>query len=191
MHPKESDILHGIRDHDTPVLEYIYRVHFPIIESYVLHNSGDREQAKDLFQEGMIVVYRNVRDGRLELNCKFGTYLFAVCKNIWVQERKKYRLRAELMRQHSLEVRDPGPEEDPLLKKHTKDLFDRHFNELSKDCQRILYMYFNGYAVEEIRDAMKYKDTHHAADRKYRCKKSLIKRIMNDPLFKKIKDETR
>jgi len=191
MKHSESDILRGIRQHDSEILEYVYRVHFPLIESYVLHNSGDREQAKDLFQEGMIVVYRNIRDKKLELQCKFGTYLYAVCKNIWIQERKKYSLRMEKLRQHALEVNDPGPEENPLLEKHAHILFDKHFSKLSEDCQRILSMHFNAYNVEEIRDAMGYKDTHHAADRKYRCKKSLIKRIVNDPLFKKLKNEIR
>jgi hypothetical protein len=52
-------------------------------------------------------------------------------------------------------------------------------------------MYFNNFSVEDIRAAMNYKDLHHTADRKYRCKKSLIKRIVNDPLFKRLKDELR
>jgi hypothetical protein len=52
-------------------------------------------------------------------------------------------------------------------------------------------MFFNNHSVDEIRKAMNYKDLHHAADRKYRCKKSLIRRITNDPLFKRLIDEAR
>jgi hypothetical protein len=52
-------------------------------------------------------------------------------------------------------------------------------------------MFFNDCSVEEIRSALNYKNLHHAADRKYRCKKSLIKRILNDPLFKRLKNEQR
>ena len=72
-----------------------------------------------------------------------------------------------------------------------RELFNKHFSELSEDCQKILSMFFNNFTVEDIRAAMDYKDVHHAADRKYRCKKSLIKRIVNDPLFKKLKNDKR
>jgi hypothetical protein len=88
-------------------------------------------------------------------------------------------------------VHDPGPEPDPALQNHLADLFNKHFNQLSEDCRKILTMAFNDRSVEEIRSTMNYKDLHHAADRKYRCKKSLIKRIVNDPLFKRLKNEIR
>jgi RNA polymerase sigma factor (sigma-70 family) len=187
----EAKLVSGIRNHDSDVLEHVYDVYFPIIEGFVIHNSGSRDEAQDVFQEAMIIAYKKIRDRELELTCKFGTYLYAICKNIWIQERKKYLLHAEKLRQQPLMVHDSGPEKDPLLEIHTKALFDKHFLELSKDCQKILTLFFSNYTVEEIQDEMKYKDLHHAADRKYRCKKSLIKRMMNDPLFKKLKDEAR
>jgi len=189
--PTEESIVSGIRNHDSRILQYVYDTQYPIIEGYIVNNQGTREQAKDVFQEAMIVVYKRVRAGKLELSCKFGTYVYAICKNIWIQERKKYMLRAEKLRQQPLMVHDPGPADDPLLQNHLKVLFDKHFNELSEDCQKILSMFFNNFNVEEIRTAMNYKDLHHAADRKYRCKKSLIKRIVNDPLFKQLKNEQR
>jgi RNA polymerase sigma factor (sigma-70 family) len=189
--PTEESIVSGIRNHDSKILQYVYDTQYPIIEGYIVHNQGTRDQAQDVFQEAMIIVYKRVKSGKLELSCKFGTYVYAICKNIWIQERKKYMLRAEKLRQQPLMVNDPGPADDPLLQDHLKVLFDKHFNELSEDCQKILSMYFNNFNVEEIRTAMNYKDLHHAADRKYRCKKSLIKRIVNDPLFKQLKNEQR
>jgi RNA polymerase sigma factor (sigma-70 family) len=187
----EANLLRGIRDHDSGVLEYVYDAYFPIIEGFVIQNSGSRDEAQDVFQEAMIIAYRKIRDRELELTCKFGTYLYAICKKIWIQERKKYLLHTEKLKQFPLMVNDPGFEEDPLFQKNVKELFEKHFSELSKDCQKILSMFFSNRSVEEIQDEMHYKDLHHAADRKYRCKKSLIKRMINDPLFKKLKDDAR
>lgn len=187
----EKELILGIRNHDSAVLEYVYQTYLPVIEGFVIHHNGNRDQAKDLFQEAMFIAYKKIREGELELTCKFGTYLYAICKKVWLQERKKYKLHAEKLRQQPLMVNDPGPDEDPLLQKHLTELFNKHFNELSKDCQKILTMSYSNHTVEEIRDSMNYKDLHHAADRKYRCKKSLIKRIINDPLFKRLKNEER
>ena len=189
--PPEEALITGIRNNDSAVLEHVYLTYFPIIEGYVIHNQGTSEHAKDVFQDAMMVVYNRTKSGELILTCKFGTYLYAVCKNIWMQERKKNLLHAEKLRQQPMVVHDPGPADDPLLQKHLTQVFNKHFDELSKDCQKILSMYFNNFTVEDIRAAMNYKDLHHAADRKYRCKKSLIKRIVNDPLFKRLKDEQR
>ena len=189
--PDEESIIQGIRNHDSGILQYVYDTQFPIIEGFIVHNQGSRQQAKDVFQEAMEIVYKKIKSGNLELTCKFGTYVYAICKNIWIQERKKYLLHAEKLRQQPMMVHDPGPLDDPLLQKQVTDLFNKHFARLSKDCQKILNMFFNYYSVEEIRAAMNYKDQHHAADRKYRCKKSLIKRIVNDPLFKQLKNEER
>lgn len=185
----ETSLIRGIRNHDSAALEFVYDEYFPMIEAFVIRNSGNKDEAKDVFQEAMIIVYKKIRDEKLELNCKFVTYLYAICKKVWIQERRKYLLRADKLRQQPLMVHDPGTEEDPLLQKHLKELFDKHFRELSKDCQKILSMFFSNHTVEEIREEMNYKDLHHAADRKYRCKKSLIKRMMNDPRFKTLKDE--
>ncbi len=189
--PTEETLINGIRNHNSSILEHVYHTYFPMIEGYILHNQGDREQAQDVFQDAIMVVYNRIKSDKLELTCKFGTYLYAICKNIWIQERKKYLLHAEKLKQYPMVVNDPGPADDPLLQKHLTHLFDKHFNELSKDCQKILSMYFNNFSVEDIRAAMNYKDLHHAADRKYRCKKSLIKRFVNDPLFKRLKNEQR
>jgi len=189
--PSNSDLINGIRNHDSSILEYVYNTYYPIIEGYITHNQGSREQARDIFQDAMIIVYKRIKSNELELTCKFGTYLYAICKNIWMQERKKYLQRTQKLREQPLEVNDPGPADDPLLQNHLTDLFNKHFDALSKDCQKILSMYFNNFSVEDIRAAMNYKDLHHTADRKYRCKKSLINRIVNDPLFKRLKDELR
>ena len=187
----EKEIISGIRNHDSAILEYVYLTCLPLIEGFVIHHHGSREQAKDVFQEGMIIAYKKIMEGGLELTCKFSTYLYAICKKVWLQERKKFLLHTEKLRQKPMVVHDPDALEDPVLQNHLMELFHKHFSELSKDCQKILTMSFTHHSVEEIRDAMNYKDLHHAADRKYRCKKSLIKRIINDPLFKRLKNEER
>jgi RNA polymerase sigma factor (sigma-70 family) len=187
----EMELIRGIRAHDSAVFEYVYQTCYPVIENFVVHNHGTVEQAEDVFQEGLIIAYRKIMEGNLELTCKFGTYLYAICKKVWIQERKKELLHIEKLRQQPMMVNDPGAEEDPLLQNHLMELFNKHFSELSFDCQRILTLFFTNHSVEEIRDNLNYKDLHHAADRKYRCKKSLIKRIINDPLFKRLKNESR
>lgn len=182
----DNEIIEGIERHNNHVLSYVYDEMFVYVESYVGHQGGSVDQAKDIFQEAMIIVYKKIVAGKFLLNCKFSTYLYAVCKRIWIQERKKEYLRSNRMKEMSYASEPDLPYEQGILE-DAKALFDKHFSKLSPDCQKILLLYFNGLTPEEIRIEMGINTLHHATDKKYRCKKNLIERIKNDPLFRKLK----
>lgn len=180
----DHDILDGIANDKSKVLMFVYREYYPLIEKFVFQHGGTSDQAQDLFQDGMIVICKKVFAGKLELYCKFSTYLYAVCKRLWIQERKKIMLRMN-------KISEAGIAAEPTMHygedtiDEAKLLFDKHFSQISPDCQKILRLHFNDCSVEEIRTAMNYSTAHHAVDRKYRCKKSLIEKIKNDPSFRK------
>jgi len=185
----DKELLQGIYMHDDNVLNFIYREFLPYVDHFVRQHGGSPDEAKDVFQEGIIIVYYKITEGRLSLNCKFSTYLFAVCKNVWMQNLKKKKRQPAINNEIMDQVREPSVEVDPVVKRELKELFDRQFSSLSFDCQRILRMYYNGFDFEEIRNELGYKTIHHTIDRKYRCNKSLIKRIIEDPNFNELKDE--
>ena len=120
--PSDNELIRGIKIHDSAILIHVYDTYYPVIEGYIIHNQGTVDQARDIFQDAMIIVYNRIRSDELVLSCKFGTYLYAICKNLWTQERKKYLHRVEILRQQPLQVNDPGPDDDPLLQHHLTDL---------------------------------------------------------------------
>lgn len=187
----EDQILVGIVKHNSAVFNFIYATYYPIIESFVIHHSGSVQQAEDVFQEGLLVCYRKLKDENLDLRCKLSTYLYSVCKNIWMQERKKWILQQEKLIEQPLIVEDSGPLLNPIDQQILEDLIQKHLATLSPDCQKILKLSINDCTVEEIRKELNYKSLHHTIDRKYRCKKGLIKKIISDPLFKRLRDEIR
>lgn len=182
----DREILTGIAKHDHHVLEEIYREFFPYIENLVLQHGGSEEEARDVFQDGMIIVYQKIESDALLLKCKFSTYFYAVCKKIWIQERKKQLSRLDKLKQiHA--VADPSHDYIEREEDDAKELLYKHFAQLSEECQKILKLYFNGLNMEEIRQVLEMKTVHHTSDKKYRCKKNLVDRVMNDPLFEKLK----
>jgi hypothetical protein len=68
-------------------------------------------------------------------------------------------------------------------------IFDRHFNELSEECQKILNMYFREISLEKITEIMGYSTLQQVIEKKYKCKKSLMTKIFNNPEYKKVSDE--
>jgi hypothetical protein len=88
-------------------------------------------------------------------------------------------------------VCEPEPELDGKyeVEKVINEILNIHMNQLSENCQKILRLHFNLASIEDIRQIMSYKNSHHVMDRKYRCKRSLYNRMLNDPKLKKVRDE--
>jgi len=186
---KDYEILEGILNDDYRVLNYIYEKNLPLIEKLVSRSGGQQSQSKDIFQDAMIIIYRKIKSEGLELSCKFSTYFYSICKNLWFQEFKygdKFRSKKQRI-ENDVFVEEPEIEYEKTI----YEVFDKHYDELSEDCKKILDLHFKNYSIEEIKNIMKYKDSHYVMDKKYRCKKSLIKRIMSDPLFKELNNESK
>jgi RNA polymerase sigma factor (sigma-70 family) len=82
------------REHKALVELY---AHLPKVERMVRNNSGTRADAKDLFQDALIILFGKAKEDGFALSCSIGTYLFAICRNRWQEElRRRGRFAQEL-----------------------------------------------------------------------------------------------
>ncbi len=180
----DEKIIEGILNSDRKVLNFIYGRYYEKVERFLMGRGGNPEHIKDVFQEALMVIYQKITGKGLELSCSFSTYLFAVCKNIWMHDmrKRKYQLVEDSVLDMALESNDTDMElEERLLK-----MFEHHFKQLSKDCRELLKLHFNRVSIPEIMKKLGYSSEHYASDRKYRCKQSLYNRIRKDPEYKAI-----
>lgn len=78
--------------------------HLPKVERMVRNHGGTRADAKDLFQDALIILLGKAKDEGLSageagftLTCSIGTYLYAICRNRWQEElRRRGRFTQEL-----------------------------------------------------------------------------------------------
>lgn len=187
----EKQIREGVINRKTEVYHFIYKAYYPPIENFILHKNGSIPQAEDIFQDGLMIAYRKLQTRELHLSCKFSTFLYSICKRLWIQERRKWFIQQEKLKEKPLIVEDSGHREHAIDQKTLRNLIYKHLDSMSPECQKIIRLSFNDCTSEEIRDAMNFKSVEHAIDRKYRCKKGLIRRILSDPLFKRLRDEIR
>ena len=183
----DKEFIKGILEHNTLIIDQMYKQFLPMVRKMIISGGGDTQQAKDIFQDAILIIYRKVKAGELELNCKFSTYLYAVTKKLWIQE-LKLKNRIILDTEKMADIAEE-PDEMEEYKVSLRKILQKHFQQLSNDCRKILRMHFNAASIDDIQMIMGYKTRHHTIDRKYRCKRSLIKRITNDPIFKKVKHE--
>src|SRR5438477_26161 len=56
-----------------------------MVQSMILNNNGSADDAKDIFQETMIVLYQKARTGDFELSCQLKTYVYSVSRRLWLK----------------------------------------------------------------------------------------------------------
>jgi RNA polymerase sigma factor (sigma-70 family) len=178
-------ILEGISMSNNDVLNYIYNKFFPSIRNFIENNNGNEEDARDLFQEAIIVIYRKMKKEPLVLNCNFKTYIYSVCRLLWLKQLEKRRNSNEVNSEGILDNR--LDEVSPTFDQSERyKLYQKHFQLLNPDCQKVLQLTLEKISLKEIAEIMGYKGEKYAKKRKYQCKQMLIESIKSDNEFKEV-----
>lgn len=176
----EERLIEGIRLHDNSILRHIYKKYFDSIKNLVKKNNGNDEDAQDIFQEAIIIIYRKIEEESLELSCSFSTYLYSVCRLLWLKQLEKRRIRGESYN-HEDEIDNlEGVIGSNFERNDEYKLYQYHFNKLNRDCQKVLRLFLEKVPLKEVAEIMGYKTEQYAKKRKFECKKRLVESIKND-----------
>lgn len=188
----DEQILKGVLRHDNLILQYIYKQYYYKINYFVRKNRGNEDDASDVFQEAIIVIYRKLKENDIVFQkSSFAGYLFSVCRFIWLKQLEKRRIEREKL-QDTLPFQENLYDENlvELVDKNERySLYQKHFATLSPDCQKLMQLFYEKVSLREIAKIMGYKSENYAKTRKYKCKEILIKRIKQDTEFKKILED--
>lgn len=86
MKYSDLEIIEGIRQKDSKVISYIYKSCYPTISHLIHSNAGNAEDVQDVFQDAMVVLYKKLKEDDFDLYCAFGTYLYSICKRLWLKK---------------------------------------------------------------------------------------------------------
>jgi RNA polymerase sigma factor (sigma-70 family) len=174
--PTDSEDILGILNNSPDTLKRIYKVYFPMILQMVLNNNGNEEDAKDVYQESIIVLYNKVKAGDFELTSKLKTYIYSVCRRLWLKKLSQ-RSNKEL---ELKDVHDFLPVENDLELHEMRDLQFSKMEEsllmLGEPCRTIIQdFYMQGRSMQEICDKFGYTNPENAKTQKYKCLQRLKK----------------
>lgn len=182
-----TEIIHGLRDRDTRVLDFIYDNFYFQIKIFVTKNHGSEEDARDIYQDALMVIYQKQQKENLILSCSFSTYLYSVCRLLWLKQLEKRKQHVSVTEESGIyiDVNDNILDIFNLNEKYK--LYQDHFNRLSFSCQKVLELFLAGIPLKEIANILGFKSEQYAKKRKYQCKEKLVSNIKNDPEYKKLK----
>ena len=166
----EQALLKGLAENDSKAVEALYKSHFSMIQHFVTNNNGSFDDARDIFQEAMITLYEKVQLDNFALTCQIKTYLFSICKNLWLkrlQQMGKYS--APLSAQE--ETISVEEDMDQFEKKDAAfAIMDRALNSLGEPCKSLLEGYYlNKKGMQELASQFGYTNADNAKNQKYKC----------------------
>ncbi len=83
---EDQELISGIASGSATSLEYLYKAYLPMVVQMIAQNSGDEDDAKDIFQEAVMVLYDRINQGNFVLTSKLKTFLYSVCRRLWLKK---------------------------------------------------------------------------------------------------------
>ena len=184
----DKELLAGLRQNKSKIIEYLYKESFFPVRQLVINNGGSDEDAEDIVNDGLTVLFNKCRNGELKLFCTLTTFLYAICKHLWLQKLDKKRRYLSHVSSLAADMRQPyytRGETGEEIKWERERILWKYLKKLPEDCRRILLLFGKGVPFKTITEIFNYKNEDYAKVRKYECQKRLKEWILSDPDFPK------
>lgn len=170
MDTNEQALLKGLASNDSRAVEALYKDHFGMVQTYILQNNGSYDDARDIFQEAMIVLYEKAQSDNFVLTCQIKTYVYSICRRLWLkrlQQQGRYSQPLENLEETI------GVEEE--IEDHEKRnaafaIMDRALGSLGEPCKSLLEAYYiQQKDMQQLAEMFGYTNADNAKNQKYKC----------------------
>lgn len=166
----EIALLEGLAQNKREAIETIYKLHYSMVQSMVINNNGNSDDARDIFQEMMIVLYEKAGSGSFVLTSQLKTYIYSICRRLWLKRlQQQQKFISEI---NSLEETIPVEEELEMHEQQHGELMmmEKAMLSLGEPCKSLLEAYYlQKKNMTEIAGNFGYTNADNAKNQKYKC----------------------
>ncbi|MDO3624881.1 RNA polymerase sigma factor [Mucilaginibacter sp. BT774] len=139
----------------------LYKNAFPTVARYVSKMGGTFDEAKDIFQDALVVYYEKSVDCSFELKTNEKAYLLGIAKHLWL---KQHRDNSKLAPLNDLEIKNEVTE-------HASDKKILSFLQMAgKKCMDLLRsFYYDGLQLADAAELFGFSGVRSATVQKYKC----------------------
>lgn len=168
----DDALISSLATGDSKTINYIYKTYYPSVEKMVFKMNGSTDDAFDVFQDSVTILYEKAKSHNLDISCKLSTYLIAISKNIWLTKlAKRKKTSFTVLHEHH---EDEVSVEDDL---HRFFEFEQHveklqqcFQMIGEPCNELLKaFYIENKSMQDISEQFGYTNAENAKNQKYKC----------------------
>lgn len=170
----DQEIIENIRKGNKSALVQLYKSSKKVIKNLILKNNGMPEDAEDILQETLIIVWQNVNKDNFSLSSKLNTYVYSIAQNLWFKQFKnKQKFQNKDIDDLSFNISIDSTNE-LYNEKQNIEIIAKCMNALGDTCKELLGLfYFDGWNLERIAEKLQFANIETVKARKYQCKKKL------------------
>lgn len=182
----DAKILDLMKQGDEEALVIVYKQNRKAVSSYVMRNNGSDDDAEDVLQESVIILWERVHAGRFEYTAKLSTFIFAVAKNVWSRKRMRKQREPATEFDHDSFGSLERSQLDEMIESERSNSIAHAMEKLGDPCKTLLMLYYwEEKSQEDIAVQMGFANAATVKSKKYTCKK-MLEKILKDSGFKVI-----
>jgi RNA polymerase sigma factor (sigma-70 family) len=190
MPHQDQKYIEALLNNHQPLLEELYKKYSGKIKWMVLKNNGSEDDAADIFQEALMILYHKAKKEKFELSCPLDAFLYMICKKKWLNVLAKRKTEGKVTitdEDQSILSEDTFRDvEECLMHEERHQLILDKFTELGKACQQLLKLSWGGDSMEEV--AAKLNFTYgYARKKKSECMAKLVELVKGASQFNNLK----
>lgn len=184
---QDQQYITALLENNHRVIREIYAKFSGGVKALVLRNSGNVQDAEDLFNELLMEICGQARKGDFVLTCPFDAFIKIMAYRRWVNKLNKVSRKAVTLSE--MQGYDDIADEDVTVKTDAFDLqskrealFQQKLLDLSAGCQQVLKLCWTVKPMEKV---AKILDVTYAYLRKRKsvCMKKLVTLVRESPEY--------
>lgn len=176
----DSKLLDAIRNGEEKALVELFSQNRRPITSLVARNQGTEDDAEDVLQEAMVVLWERVRSGSFEYQAKLSTYIYATARNIWFRRLARHRRELPATEETFDVAADDATPLEEMEENERVAAVQKAMEQIGNPCRDLLLLfYWEERSMEEIAVKLGFANADTVKSKKYQCKKSLEHLVRN------------
>jgi len=160
----DAELLSRLLRKEEKAIYELYLHYFSSVEKYVLMNSGNSQDAEDIFQDTVMVLLTCISKEGFTLTCSIKTLLFAIARRLWLKQLRNQSIR-ETIAELEVEQQDFITQWEEVERSERKyNSIPQVLSRISVHCSGLLKQLFLTGKIPEH-----YKNDHSMRNQKYKC----------------------
>jgi RNA polymerase sigma factor (sigma-70 family) len=180
-----SAILNG---EDNRVIPLLYKDILPNVSRLICSNNGSKDEAKDIFQDALMIFYKQVVEGSFNASkYKIHGFIYTISRNLWINYYKKKNRIIRIEPDQEMDIIQEDNILQTLMDNERTEEIKKVFSHIGDKCLEILtYTFFQKLNMKEIAEKMNLSNENAAKTAHYRCKHKLINLIEGNTYFEQL-----
>lgn len=154
----------------------LYQSAFPGVASFIRKRGGSLDEAKDIFQDALLIYYEKTQTPEFSTKSSEDAYLAGICKHLWYRKHRDQKTEVSLEGHAEL-----SPEQEPEVSKRLLRFVERS----GKKCLELLKaFYYDQLNMKELSERFGFSGERSATVQKYKCLEKVRNQIQQRALTK-------